>query len=32
MVKLENEELKREIMRKKKGLRGREERILEDLT
>lgn len=31
-VRLENEEQRREVMEKKKRLRGRKERIVEDLT
>lgn len=32
LVKLGNEEQKREVMRRKKMLRGRSERIMKDLT
>lgn len=32
ILKLESEEQKREVMKKKKSLKGRKERITEDLT
>jgi len=32
LIKLENEDQKRKIMRKKKNLKGRKKRIWEDLT